>query len=34
MFDIVLEHNEKNIPKDIDGGKTETLAAVSNTEKR
>lgn len=32
MFDIVLDHNEKDIPKDIDGGKTETLAAVSNTE--
>ena len=32
MFDIVLEHSEKDIPKDIDGGKTETLAAVSDTD--
>ena len=32
MFDIVLEQPKEEITQNFDGGKTETLAAVSNTE--
>ena len=32
MFDIVLEQPKEEITQNFDGGKTETLTAVSNTE--